>query len=46
VRGGGDDMTHFTADAILRQIEAMGYATSVHRMGRYVELHAVRLTGR
>jgi hypothetical protein len=37
-------VTHLTADAILRQIEAMGHATSAHRMGRYVELHAVRLT--
>jgi hypothetical protein len=28
--------------SILRQIESLGYATSVHRMGDYVELHAVR----
>jgi hypothetical protein len=27
-------MTHLTADAILRQIEAMGYATSAHRIAR------------
>jgi hypothetical protein len=27
--------------AILRHIESMGYATSVHQMGEYVEFHAV-----
>jgi hypothetical protein len=27
--------------AILRHIEFLGYATSVHRMGEYCELHAV-----
>src|SRR5688572_7047293 len=26
---------------ILRDIESLGYATSVHRMGEYIELHAV-----
>ena len=30
---------------ILLQIEALGYAASVHRMGAYVELHAVPLAG-
>jgi hypothetical protein len=34
-----------TADAILHQIKALGYAVSVHRMREYVELHAVHLTG-
>ena len=26
---------------VLRQIESLGFATSVHRMGDYCELHAV-----
>ena len=30
-------------EAILRQIESLGYATSVHRMGDYCELHAVQV---
>src|SRR5687768_9666580 len=30
-------------DLISRQIEARGFATSVHRMGDYVELRAVQL---
>jgi hypothetical protein len=30
-------------EPILRQIELLGYATSVHRMGEYAELHAVKL---
>ena len=34
-------MTH----AILRQIEALGYAVSVHTMPGHTELHAVRLSG-
>ena len=34
-----------TSDALLRQIENLGYAVSVHHMSRYVELHAVRLSG-
>jgi hypothetical protein len=34
-----------TARAILQQIEALGYAVSVHRMREYVELHAVALSG-
>jgi hypothetical protein len=29
--------------AILRQIEAARFVTSVHRMGDYCELHAVKL---
>ena len=28
---------------ILRRLESLGYATSVHRMGDYCELHAVKL---
>ena len=32
-----------TLEQILQQIEAIGYATSVHRMGAYCELHAVPL---
>jgi hypothetical protein len=32
-----------TADALIRQIEVLGYAVSVHRMGDYVEMHAVFL---
>jgi hypothetical protein len=38
------DLTAAAAD-ILRRIEAAGYATSVHHMRRYVELHAVHLSG-
>jgi hypothetical protein len=34
-----------TSHAILRQVETSGYAVSVHEMGAYVEMHAVRLTG-
>jgi hypothetical protein len=30
-------------ESLLRQIESLGYATSVHRMGEYVELHGVPL---
>ena len=33
------------SDAILRQIEALGYAVSVHTMQGYVELHAVSRDG-
>ena len=33
------------AAAILRQIDAAGYATSVHHMRRYVELRGVHLSG-
>src|SRR5688572_12331230 len=29
--------------AILRQVDSLGYATSVHRMGDYVEMHAMLL---
>lgn len=29
--------------AILRHLDSLGYATSIHRMGDYVELHAVPL---
>jgi hypothetical protein len=29
--------------AILRHIESMGFATSVHCMGDYCEVHAVKL---
>ena len=36
-------MTYRTAGAILRQIEDLGYAVSVHDMPGRVELHAVRL---
>jgi len=32
-----------TTESILRRIETHGYATSVHRMGDYCELHAVPL---
>jgi 8-oxo-dGTP pyrophosphatase MutT (NUDIX family) len=38
-------MTRGTANAILRQIEDLGYAVSVHTMPGYVELHAVSLDG-
>ena len=38
-------MTRGTANAILRQVEALGYAVSVHHMREYVELHAVHLSG-
>src|SRR3954462_3794643 len=38
-------MTRGTTKAILRQIEDLGYAVSVHHMREYVELHAVRLSG-
>ena len=31
--------------AVLDQVEAAGYATSVHHMRQYVELHAVHLSG-
>ena len=31
--------------AILAQIETAGYATSVHHMRQYVELHAVHRSG-
>ena len=37
-------MTGTTA-AIIKQIEALGYAVSVHHMGDYIELHAVKLQG-
>ena len=30
-------------DALIHPIELGGYAVSVHRMGDYVEMHAVRL---
>jgi hypothetical protein len=30
-------------DSILAQIKSLGYATSVHRMGDYIEMHAVEL---
>jgi hypothetical protein len=33
------------AAAIVRRIEDNGYAVSVHHMRRYVELHAVHLSG-
>jgi hypothetical protein len=33
------------AAAICRAIEISGYAVSVHHMRRYVELHAVHLSG-
>ena len=33
------------AQDICRRIEAAGYATSVHHMRQYVELHAVHLSG-
>jgi hypothetical protein len=32
-----------TTAAILRQVESLGYATSVHRIRDYVEMHAVPL---
>jgi hypothetical protein len=38
-------MSDGTPGGIIRQIEALGYAVSVHAMGTYVEMHAVRLTG-
>ena len=31
-----------TTAAILKQIESLGYVTSVHRMRDYVEMHALR----
>jgi len=34
-----------SSSAILHQVEGLGYAVSVHHMGRYVELHAVHLSG-
>jgi len=39
-----DDFEAATAD-ICRRIEPAGYAVSVHHMRRYVELHAVHLSG-
>ena len=33
-----------TSHSVIRQIEALGYAVSVHEMPGYVEMHAVRLT--
>ena len=39
-----DDLAGVAA-AILRQIDTAGYATSVHHMRRYVELHAIHLSG-
>ena len=38
-------MERATANSIIRQIEGLGYAVSVHEMGAYVEMHAVRLRG-
>lgn len=38
-------MSRGTSDAILRQVKAVGCAVSVFRIGDYVELHAVRLSG-
>jgi hypothetical protein len=32
-----------TAAVILKQVKSLGYATSVHRMRDYVEMHAVPL---
>ena len=32
-----------TYEPVLKLIESFGYATTVHRMGDYVELHAVSL---
>ena len=31
------------ADTLINRMERGGYAVSVHRMGHYVELHAVQL---
>jgi len=31
---------------LIRRIEDLGFAVSVHRMREYVDLHAVRLSGR
>lgn len=30
-------------DALIHRIECNGYAVSVHRMGDYIEMHAVQL---
>jgi hypothetical protein len=39
-----DDFTGAAA-GIIGRIKRAGYAVSVHHMGRYVELHAVHLSG-
>ena len=36
-------MTTTTTSGIIQRIESLGYATSVHLMGDYVEMHAVKL---
>jgi hypothetical protein len=40
-----EDFERAAAD-LCRRIEDAGYAVSVHHMRRYVELHAVHLSGR
>ena len=40
-----DDLPDGLTGSVLRQVETLGYAVSVHRMGEYVELHAVPLDG-
>jgi hypothetical protein len=35
-----------TTDAILNHVRSLGFAVNVHRMGEYVELHAVLLAAR
>jgi hypothetical protein len=39
-----DDFEAAASD-ICRRVEEVGYAVSVHHMRRYVELHAVHLSG-